>query len=663
MLLHHWDGLSEEIAAKELLGTMSQCTRKSLVKYLLVLLCVLGCSQDDSKDGSLQPELSTAVRSMELIPDVAAPDQAEIFSTNASEKVVEELMLKLKPVEDHFRKRPVDLHVLFFKDFAHVALEEVDAKPLADHVVFKRKRGPDVARFYWPIRVEPKVSGDCNLLWHPVLEYGKLSSVKHSATSGIFLNNDTNSFSLKTSLEGKLNVANDEIFGLKAEQQLLWKRDSKFNWRIAQWKQLSVVVSRAKRTIFQDATKRLIPLEDTRRQVSHSSVEKVLLEHARGEQSRQHAGLKFKLFNDWLSSAMYPSASVVDFNNDQLQDVFVTDVHGQSMMLKNTGDHFEDVTESCGLKKDSSYANCAIFADFDNDGDPDLLLGRSIESSLYFRNTDGVFSQDESINAELKHCKFVTSGMVVDINRDGLLDVYLSTYSAHARLKKEWAQQIVAPDDESEYFERITAGKHPFLDRAGPPNILLVNKGGKLAPAKISDQLKQWRNSYQSAWLDYDADGDLDMYICNDFSPDAFLRNDTKRGSFEFDFVDATHDVFGDKPSSFGMGASLGDFNSDGALDMYVSNMYSKAGHRIFEQVGENVSPEVRIAAEGNFLYAGNDDRFELVSNRKSLHSISKVGWSFGGQMLDFNNDGKLDIYVPSGLFTPPMNISQTGDL
>ena len=83
----------------------------------------------------------------------------------------------------------------------------------------------------------------------------------------------------------------------------------------------------------------------------------------------------------------------------------------------------------------------------------------------------------------------------------------------------------------------------------------------------------------------------------------------------------------------------------------------------MFEQIGENVSPEVRIAAEGNFLYQGNGDRFELVSNKKGFKSVSKVGWSFGGQMLDFNNDGKLDIYVPSGLFTPPKSISQTGDL
>ena len=282
---------------------------------------------------------------------------------------------------------------------------------------------------------------------------------------------------------------------------------------------------------------------------------------------------------------------------------------------------------------------------------------------MFFRNTNGVFSPDKSINTDLKHCKFVTSGMVVDINRDGLLDVYLTTYSAHARLEEEWVGEIVGPNDESEYFKRISARKHPFLDRAGPPNILLVNKGGELTPAEIGDELKQWRNSYQSAWLDYDADGDLDMYVCNDFSPDTFLRNDTKPGSFDFHFVAATQEVFGDSPSSFGMGASLGDFNSDGALDMYVSNMYSKAGHRVFEQIGENVSPEVRIAAEGNFLYQGNGDRFELVSNKKGFKSVSKVGWSFGGQMLDFNNDGKLDIYVPSGLFTPPKSISQTGDL
>ena len=114
----------------------------------------------------------------------------------------------------------------------------------------------------------------------------------------------------------------------------------------------------------------------------------------------------------------------------------------------------------------------------------------------------------------------------------------------------------------------------------------------------------------------------------------------------------------------FGMGANFGDYDSDGKLDLYVSNMYSKAGHRVIEHFDGDVDPRIDVSSRGNFLYRNIGGKFEHVAGlEEGKQQVAKVGWSFGGQMADFNNDGKLDVYVPSGFFTAPESIAIPFDL
>ena len=143
-----------------------------------------------------------------------------------------------------------------------------------------------------------------------------------------------------------------------------------------------------------------------------------------------------------------------------------------------------------------------------------------------------------------------------------------------------------------------------------------------------------------------------------------FLRNDTPVGEFKLDFSVISAEVFPDGSMGFGMGASWGDFDSDGQLDLYVSNMYSKAGMRIVNQLNGEVDPRIKVSARGNFLYRNDEGRFKQVAGlEESDQHVAKVGWSFGGQMADFNNDTSLDLYVPSGFFTAPEKYASTVDL
>jgi len=113
------------------------------------------------------------------------------------------------------------------------------------------------------------------------------------------------------------------------------------------------------------------------------------------------------------------------------------------------------------------------------------------------------------------------------------------------------------------------------------------------------------------------------------------------------------------------MGSSWGDYDNDGRQDLYVSNMYSKAGKRIIRTVPSDMDPRYLLATNGNRLFKNQQgERFDLVSGEeKDEIPVTKAGWSWGGQFSDFDNDGFLDIYVASGFYTAPKSVSCNIDL
>ncbi len=275
----------------------------------------------------------------------------------------------------------------------------------------------------------------------------------------------------------------------------------------------------------------------------------------------------------------------------------------------------------------------------------------------------------------------VVSMSAADYNRDGLLDVYLCTYRPAAPPQSapgggvaaigtddfDWMDEFLPPNQAAEYRRRLKAersrtsdGAFPdLLDQVGPPNMLLVNRGGGVfEPAPENKAVGLWRNSLQTTWADYDQDGDPDLYVANDWAPDNFLRNDGPAG-----FTDITAEA-GTTAYGFAMGASWGDYDNDGREDIYVSNMYSKAGRRITAAV-PGLGHQFVESAQGNWLYRhGADGRFTQVAGLEApAMTVMKAGWSWGGKFADFDNDGWLDLYVLSGYFTAPPGLTSELDL
>ena len=370
-----------------------------------------------------------------------------------------------------------------------------------------------------------------------------------------------------------------------------------------------------------------------------------------------------------VSQDRHPSVSVVDVDRDGFDDLYIMDRWRKNVLLRNRQDGtFEDVAANVGLDFEG-HCTTAIFADFDNDGDADLFLGRSLKPSLFLENVDGQFVDRSEANVAVRMPSLVTSAAAADYNGDGLLDIYFSTYTAH-QLEDEirdWSGvrdkpplgEFLSIEDASHLSDLINSREnHRYFRFFGPPNVLLVNTGGgKFDIAPENDQLQTWRHTYQATWGDYDNDGDPDLYVSNDFSINSLFRNDGEAGFVDVAEETKTTDI------GFGMGAAWGDYDGDGRQDLYVSNMFSKAGRRITSQL-DNIDERFARMARGNSLFRNTGKDFEKVSGMEvTAMQVEKAGWSWASQFCDVDNDGWLDVHALSGYYTAPREVAVQVDL
>jgi hypothetical protein len=404
-------------------------------------------------------------------------------------------------------------------------------------------------------------------------------------------------------------------------------------------------------------------LEAARRNIAQEQiVERLRVEGEGGEWEEPHE------FWGHMASWRHPSVSVVDVDQDGFDDIYSMARYGKNLFLRNNGDGtFEERAADLGLDFEDHTA-MALFADFDNDGDDDAFIGRTLARSLLLEN-DGTRFVDRSadwLGEELPY--FAVTASAADVDNDGLLDLYVGTYGAQLigkDLRRKGGMKaaggMVLDDYLPEHRARTLFDAHfgvqenRIRDRVGPPNLLLRNMGGRFEVDEDSP-LTLYRNTFQSTFADYDDDGDVDVYVANDFAPNYMFRND---GGV---FTDVTEESQA-ADIGFGMGISWGDYDKDGDQDAYVSNMYSKAGNRILGMVTTVDRVFMQMAA-GNSLLELQDGRFDRVSSVSGpgMH-VEYGGWSWGSVWVDVDNDSWLDLYALSGHYTAPKEIRNGHDL
>ena len=534
----------------------------------------------------------------------------------------------------------------------------------------------------WPLLPAEKRAGEWTL-WQPLM--GSVTRVERASWAvvrGSFPTEARDEFATDIALDA-LAWRGTKPVAISASVKAVWRRltEGAFAWRIVAWTTEKLTVTEAPAPFFAevfDAMSIEPPAAKARARRS-LHYETVMRGYFGGEDLDLPPGVKDnRFFPDAVND--HPGLAVADVDRDGDDDLYILERWGPCLFFRNDGPdahglpRLTECAAELGLAV-NSRACAAVFADLDNDGDPDCVVGRSLDTSLLLINEGGKFVDRTAPLVTGGLPALVTSVSAADYNGDGLLDLYLCTYSPldiTTRLTgqdhkngeaPEWARQFLAPAEQQEVVKR-QADAHGFLGQAGPPNVLLVNRGGgKFERAPESATIAGWRNTFQASWGDYDDDGDADLYVANDFAPDIFYRNDgLKPDGSGVTFTDATKNA-GLDHFGFGMGAAWGDYDHDGRLDLYVSNMYSKAGRRITSQV-PGIDERMKAAAEGNFLYHNTGARFDLVSgNTPPGIPVARAGWSWGGQFCDFDNDTWPDLYVSSGFYTAPKEVDVKVDL
>lgn len=500
-------------------------------------------------------------------------------------------------------------------------------------------------------------------LWQSLfdnLDY--FENAKFYFIKGRFLDSDRQLFETNVGFNGLAISDSSQLTSIHVDLVLHWKLVANDDWRIVEIRHQSVQQLNEENLYFRDVIDQIGIEKELVHRLKNSEHDRIISKLVKGGDYFLPPGVTYSFFFPDVTLE-HPGVSVVDIDGDGFDDLFCAMQHGRSLLFRNRGDGtFEEAAEKLNLKIDGD-ATCAAFADFDNDGDPDLLVGRGRHPAMYFMNFDGRFADVSSSLPKAALPSLVSSISVTDFNNDGMLDAYFSTYSpiesAEFGTTKRplWVDTFLNKADAEKYLE-VSKNMHSFLNRTGPPNILLKNTGnGQFEISEHNDSLELWQMTFQSCWTDIDDDGDPDVYVANDYGPDRFFQNNGDDG---FEEITKASGLTG---MGFGMGISFGDFNNDGAQDAYVTNMYSKAGQRITEQFADLDSRLIEMAS-GNFLYRNNGGKFELVSGSKdSPFKVSKAGWSWGGQFIDFNNDGFRDIYASSGYYTAPQDVAVDVDL
>ncbi len=332
--------------------------------------------------------------------------------------------------------------------------------------------------------------------------------------------------------------------------------------------------------------------------------------------------------------------AVADVNGDGLDDVYLPEPGGlpNRLLVQRTDGTIEDRSRESGLAF-LDHTLGALFADFDNDGDQDAALSM-IDGVLLLTN-DGSGSFRAS-GSKLYPAAVPYTLAVADYDEDGLLDLFACCYVVRTGATRHAVLARPVP-----YHDAENGGRNELLRNEGGMRFRNVTKAAGIETGNS-------KFSYSASWDDFDGDGDLDLYVANDFGRNHLYRNQL-RGTGKATF-DEIAESSGTSDVAAGMSACWGDYNNDGLVDLYVGNMFSSAGNRISRQEqfrsgrATGTLSLYRRHARGNSLFKnGGNGRFEDVS----VSSGTTMGrWAWTSLFADIDNDGWEDVLVANGFIT-----------
>lgn len=319
------------------------------------------------------------------------------------------------------------------------------------------------------------------------------------------------------------------------------------------------------------------------------------------------------------------SVSVADFNNNGHQDFYLTNSEfgAKNALYKNMGDgSFIDVAEDMGIADlnlpELGASMGSIWGDFNNSGYEDLFVYRWGKPELY-RNENGQGFTRVTEEAGLPEYINANTAVWLDYNNNGYLDLFVGGYYHEDVNLFDLEHTRIMPDS---YEYATNGGLNYLFENQGDGTFKDVSEEVGIT------ETRRW--TLAAAAADINDSGYLDIVLANDYGVDEIFIN---QGGERF-WNTGQEAGLGFIPKS-GMSVAFGDILNQGRFSIYITNI-SEAG----------------VLMQGNNLWSprrqtpGDTPRFRNVAGNMGV----EIGeWGYGGQFIDLNNNGNLDLYVANG--------------
>jgi enediyne biosynthesis protein E4 len=354
------------------------------------------------------------------------------------------------------------------------------------------------------------------------------------------------------------------------------------------------------------------------------------------------------------------SVSVADVDNDGNLDIYFVSQVGPNELWRSDGDgRFENITDQAGVGLADRISVAASFCDVDNDGDADLYV-TSIrgQNALLTNDGNGQFT-DTTAASGLAYNGHSSKGVFFDYDKDGLPDLYLCNVGRFTTEYSEVVRHDLGnshPEVTVSYFVgRGDAFSGHLAPELSEPSILYHNLGG----GRFEDVTAKVGMEEDTSWngdaVVFDANGDAwpDLYVGNMQGHDHLYINQAGER-----FTDETDAYFSATPWGT-MGVAVFDFDNNGLLDLFLTDMHSDMSHDIGPDLEKRKSemtwPEEFLQSKGRSIY-GNAfylqtevGNFTEVSDEINAENYWPWGLSYG----DFDADGWPDAFVCSSMCFP----------
>ncbi|MFM8489277.1 MAG: FG-GAP repeat domain-containing protein, partial [Bacteroidota bacterium] len=360
-----------------------------------------------------------------------------------------------------------------------------------------------------------------------------------------------------------------------------------------------------------------------------------------------------KEFNIFNYRNFYNGGGVAigDINNDGLPDIYMTSNLGDNKLFLNKGNFkFEDITESAGVKGSKFWSTGVVLVDINSDGLLDIYVcnagykpGEKPENELFINNGNLTFTENAA-GYGLNEDGYTTHAAFFDYDLDGDLDCYILNNS-------------FMPVNTLNYSNNreLYADEWPVKDfLKGGGDKLLRNDNGKFVNVSKQAGIYGSLIGFGLGVTVGDLNGDNwpDLYISNDFFERDYLYINQKNGTFREEIENWV-----EHQSHASMGADMADINNDGFPDIFTTEMLPSDETRLkTTTLFENYNI-YQLKLERGFYHQYMQNCLQLNNKDRTFSEIAYYAgvaasdWSWGALMFDADNDGWRDIYVCNGIY------------